>query len=101
MANQKKWGIAPYTIKLNSGERFSITVSGRDKWALEELIKAGSKGCTPIHNPAPRWSGYIHNLRKYGVPIETVTETHDGPFSGTHARYVLRAVVIPSEGRAA
>lgn len=99
MANQKQWSVAPYTIKLNSGERFNITVSGRDRWALEQLIEAGTKGCTPINNPAPRWSGYVHNLRKYGVPIETVTEAHEGPFSGTHARYLLRAYVTPSEGR--
>jgi len=26
-----------------------------------------------------------------GVDIETVHETHDGPFRGTHARYVLRS----------
>ncbi len=98
MANQNDWGIAPYTIQLTNGQVFSITVSGRDRWALEELINAGTKGCTPINNPAPRWSGYIYNLRKYGVPIETFTEAHDGPFSGTHARYLLGAVVTRTEG---
>jgi hypothetical protein len=42
-------------------------VAGRDAWALSELIKAGEKGCTPVNNPAPRWSAYVHNLRKVGL----------------------------------
>ena len=70
-----------------------FTVNGRDAWALKELLKARCKGCTPIHNPGPRWSSYIHNLRKMGVHIETIHETHGDPFSGTHARYVLRSLI--------
>ena len=71
-----------------------FTVKGRDAWALAELVKAGAKGCTPIDHPGPRWSAYIHALRREcGLAIETVHETHRGPFPGTHARYVLRSVV--------
>ncbi|MBL4802233.1 MAG: hypothetical protein JKY45_10090 [Emcibacter sp.] len=66
---------------------------GRDAWALLELDKADRKGCTPIDNPAPRWSAYIHNLRKCGLPIETIHEPHKGDFAGTHARYVLRTKI--------
>lgn len=66
-------------------------VSGRDAWALSELVRAGVRGCTPIDNPGPRWSGYVHNLRKLGLAIETIYESHGGPFAGTHARYVLRS----------
>lgn len=71
-----------------------FTVSGRDAWALNELIKAGPKGCTPVDNPAMRWASYVHNLRsKYGLDIETIHEAHGGPFAGTHARYILRSDV--------
>ena len=69
-------------------------VYGRDAWGLSELISAGNKGCTPIDNPAPRWSAYIHALRtERGLHIETVTELHGGQFSGHHARYVLHSQV--------
>ena len=70
-----------------------LTVFGRDAWALNQLLDAGERGCTPIDNPAPRWSGYVHNLRKLGVDVETIHEPHKGPFPGTHARYVLRSRV--------
>lgn len=71
-----------------------IALRGRDAWALQELVKAGLRGCTPIDHPGPRWSGYVHNLRReYGLRIETVTEPHGGPYAGHHARYVLRSVV--------
>ena len=101
MADKDIWGLALFTIYHPNGGIDQIAVSGRDRWALEALIAAGPKGCTPIDTPGPRWSGYVHNLRKLGVPIETVTEPHDGPFAGTHARYVLRASVERSEGCAA
>lgn len=84
-----------YTVTPSDGEAFRIVVSGRDRWALEQLRKAGGKGCTPIDNPAPRWAAYVHNLRVLGVPIETLHEPHAGDYPGTHARYVLRATVTP------
>lgn len=77
-----------------SGEPFTIEAEGRDDWALDRLAKAGPKGCTPIEQPAPQWSAYVHRLRGIGVPIETVTEAHCGDFAGTHGRYVLRARVV-------
>ena len=92
MAKQD-WGLAPFTIHHPNGAIDDIIVKGRDRWALEALIAAGDAGCTPIETPGPRWSAYTFNLRALGVPIETVTEHHDGPFAGTHARYVLRARV--------
>jgi hypothetical protein len=101
MAPKSKWGDALYTIQTGNDYAFIATVSGRDRWALEELIKAGPKGCTPITNPAPRWAAYVFNLRGLGIPIETHTETHEGPFSGTHARYELLAAVTCIEGEAA
>ena len=72
----------------------SFTVYGRDAWALLELVKAESKGCTPIDNPGPRWSAYVHKLRhNFGLNIETIHEAHGGQFAGTHARYVLHSMV--------
>ena len=72
----------------------TFTVRGRDAWALLELLKAGARGCTPIDNPGPRWSAYVHALKtERGLAIETVHESHGGPFAGTHARYVLRSAV--------
>lgn len=70
-----------------------VTVVGRDAWALEQLIAAGETGCTPLHNPAPRWSHYIFKLRQAGIVVETIHEEHGGPYSGTHGRYVLRSDV--------
>jgi hypothetical protein len=76
---------------LPDGQAF--TVQGRDAWALLELLGAGAKGCTPIDNPGPRWSAYVFNLRGFSLVIETVHESHRGPFPGSHARYVLRSHV--------
>lgn len=70
----------------------SFTAQGRDVWALSELIKVGSKGCTPIDHPGSCWSGYVFNLkRKHSLAIETVHENHGGQFAGSHARYVLHS----------
>lgn len=61
--------------------------------ALAWMKAANDNGCTPIDNPGPRWSGYVHKLRKAGIVIETIREEHGGPFSGQHARYVLRSLI--------
>ena len=78
-----------------------IIVCGRDLWALRQLIKAGKTGCTPITRPAPRWSHYIWKLRKAGIVVETMTETHGGPYPGHHAVYVLRSPIRFDGGRVA
>ena len=71
-----------------------VTIKGRIAWALLELVRAGQRGCTPIDNPGPRWSAYVFNLRtEFGLSIETIHENHDGPFAGTHARYVLQTAI--------
>lgn len=82
-----------YIIRNPKVEMSTISVSGRDEWALLALICAGEKGCTPIDNPAPRWSAYVHKLRNMGFDIETITERHGKPFPGNHARYVLLSKV--------
>ena len=70
-----------------------LELKGRNAWALGELIRAGDEGCTPIDTPGPRWSSYVHKLRRAGLDIQTLTESHGGPFKGTHARYILRTTV--------
>jgi len=101
-SDRKRQPGTPYLVTPNAGDPFRITVSGRDAWALNRLRKAGRKGCTPITEPAPRWSAYVHNLRKLGVEIETIHEPHEGQFPGHHARYVLRSAVsgISERGQA-
>jgi hypothetical protein len=81
-------------VKAQIGETGpTVTVRGRDAWALLELKSANDNGCTPIDHPGPRWSGYVHKLRKVGIVIETIRETHAGPFAGQHGRYVLRSLI--------
>lgn len=77
------------TIHARAEGDISIAVLGREAWALLELVEAGTSGCTPIDNPAPRWSHYIWLLRGHGFTVETIDEPHVGPFAGSHARYVL------------
>lgn len=71
----------------------TLAFEGRQAWALGCLVDAGEKGATPITHPGPRWSSYVHKLRRIGVVVETVTEKHGCPFRGDHARYVLRSTV--------
>ena len=65
--------------------------------------RAGENGCTPIDHPGPRWSHYVHKLRRAGARDRNVEERHAGPYPGRHARYVLRSEVeivsIPMEER--
>lgn len=76
-----------------------LHLPGREEWALRQLLSAGAKGCTPIDNPAPRWSAYVHKLRRRGLDIETIDERHGGPFPGRHARYVLHSHVLAVEAQ--
>ena len=70
-----------------------LKLEGRLAWAIDNLYRAGIAGCTPIDTPGPRWSSYVHKLRRAGFNIETVTEPHPGPYAGHHARYVLKSNV--------
>lgn len=75
-----------------------IKVVGRDAWALQNLVRAGAQGCTPIDHPGPRWSHYVFKLRRFGFTIQTLDESHGGPFPGSHARYLLRSEVEILDG---
>ena len=79
-------------LKIRIGER-ELTVAGRQAWALDALVRAGKDGCTPIDHPGPRWSDYVFKLRRDGVGVETIHESHKGAYAGTHARYVLASPV--------
>ncbi|MEP7452827.1 hypothetical protein [Phyllobacterium sp. SB3] len=70
-----------------------LPLVGRECWCLGQLLEAGSRGCTPIERPAPRWSDYVFKLRRHGLVIETIHELHEGPYSGTHGRYVLHSQI--------
>ena len=78
------------TIQLGDNPNAVMTFKGRYAWTLHNLIEAGKRGCTPIENPAPRWSHYVMILRRAGIAIETIEEAHGGAYKGFHGRYVLR-----------
>src|SRR4051794_30988883 len=59
-------------VQINSGS--IVVVVGRAAWALLELLAAGDTGCSYIDKAAPRWSSYIHKLRKMDLVIDTVRE---------------------------
>lgn len=98
LSPSKRPGYAAFTIHPTGGEAFTVHLSGRLRWALTCPVAAGASGCTPILQPAPRWSGYIHQLRQLGVEIETLTEPHGGDYPGRHGRYVLRCQVVQEGG---
>lgn len=87
------FGRTTFYVQSNGDELFPITLQGRNRWALEHLMASGAQGCTPVDTPGPRWSSYVFDLRQLGVLINTIREPHDGPFQGTHARYVLKSTV--------
>ena len=94
----QNWGLTPFTVRGQDGSDRTISVRGRDRWALESLIRAGDRGCTPIDHPGPRWSAYVFDLRhEHELIIETVTEEHGPPFGGTHARYILLSAVTGTQ----
>ena len=76
------------TVELDDGH--TVWVCGRAAWALKRLKKAAAASCAVFDIRAPRWSSYVHRLRKLGLVIDTVREGHRDRFPGHHARYVLR-----------
>jgi hypothetical protein len=70
-----------------------VSTKGRSAWCLAQLIATGQKGFTTLERPAPRISHYVHLLRKHGLPVETLNETHGGTYRGHHGRYVLNLPV--------
>lgn len=81
-------------VTLLSEHPRTFEFQGRLGWTLAQLAEAGARGVTPIERPAPRWSSYIHALRKSGIPIETQMEPHEGTYAGHHSRYRLSCDVV-------
>jgi hypothetical protein len=87
-------------VKVGEDDRPRVFI-GRFAWCLFELVEAGERGVTSLERPAPRWSHYVHRLRRDGMAIETVEENHDGAYAGRHGRYRLSVpVVVLGEKRA-
>ena len=82
-----------FALHQPDGSMQILDLAGREEWALSLLLSAGDHGCTPIDTPGPRWSDYVFKLRRRGIDIATITESHDGDFPGHHARYILRSKV--------
>lgn len=75
---------------IESGDSpITLALTGRLAWTLCELLKAGERGITSLHNPAPRISHYVLTLRRKGLVIETIRAEHGGPFPGHHGIYRL------------
>jgi hypothetical protein len=84
---------ARFALRGADGSMQILELAGREEWALSHLLAVGASGCTPISHPGPRWSDYVFKLRKRGLDIATLTVHHNGPFAGTHGRYILRSKV--------
>jgi winged helix domain-containing protein len=67
----------------------TFELKGRLGWAMAQFADAGPDGITPSERPAPRWSGYVHELRGTGIPIHSEWVNHGRAYSGHHARYRL------------
>lgn len=86
-------------VTLTLGEQSrTFELQGRLGWTMAQLAMAGPKGVTTIERPAPRWSGYVHMLRKRGIEIDTEMVPHDGNYPGHHARYRLLSQVTVAGG---
>jgi hypothetical protein len=51
------------TLDLSEQSR-TFELQGRLGWTMAQLADAGPRGVIPIERPAPRGSGYVHELRK-------------------------------------
>ena len=85
--------IGRFAVRGADGSVQLLELDGQEEWALSHLLAAGSHGCTPIDTPGPRWSDYVFKLRRRGIDIATITESHGGDLPGHHARYILRSKV--------
>jgi hypothetical protein len=74
-----------------------LSTKGRESWCLAQLLTTGDKGFTTVERPAPRISHYVFQLRKRGLPVQTLDESHGGPYRGTHARYRLDVPLVVLE----
>ncbi|MDO6588294.1 hypothetical protein Q4543_22635 [Salipiger sp. 1_MG-2023] len=93
----KKWAKAPYIITLPTGEQRTVYIGGRERWAIEELRKAGPKGRTGREALGPRWAAYIWKAKHlHGIPIADAWEPHEGEHPGRHKRWFLDCDIRPA-----
>jgi hypothetical protein len=86
----KTWGLAAYIVHDGGNDPREIQLMGRDRWALEMLMKAGPRGITAIEMNGPRLHAYIFDLRhEHSLNIVREDEPHGGDFPGHHGRYFL------------
>lgn len=87
-------GLTSFELTTPDGETRRFSTCGRFAMTLRALIAAGPAGVTSLslaQSWAIRTSHYIYRLRRdHGLLIETQMEEHGGPYSGNHARYILR-----------
>jgi hypothetical protein len=57
----------------------TLSFSGRDAWALDQLVSAGVTGITSIDNPAPRIAHYIFMHGRYVLrsKVRVIENTFD------------------------
>ena len=84
-------------VRVGAKDGPRVMLLGRNAWAVLQLIAAGPQGVTPIEHVGPRWSAYVYKLRKAGIAVVTIRETHGGQFPGHHARYALAVPVFIEE----
>lgn len=41
-----------YTVTNPNESTFNLALKGGNKWAMDQIIGAGRRGCAPIHSPA-------------------------------------------------
>lgn len=58
-------------------EARSIALIGREAWAMLELVEAGTKGCTPIDNPA-HCGGTIEDIEQIARSVAAFDQDSDG-----------------------
>ena len=75
-----------------SGPGGVVTVSGQTARALLALVNAAGRGVTALEVStwALRLAAYVHSLRRLGIAVSMLRETHPG---GWHGRYVLASPV--------
>ena len=93
---QKNWGKAPYEITETTGEKRTVILNGRVRWAIEELRNAGREGRTGREALGPRWAAYIWDAKHvHGIPICDAWEPHEGEHPGKHKRWWLNCEIRP------
>lgn len=80
---------------------FNFGLRERQRRAPGRPLRARNRGRTPIDQVGPRWSVCGCDLRNLGAHYETMLNTYDGPFWGTHARFFRHSPVQLSEDYAA